>query len=101
MKKTGKPESLPVPPGTGLYALESGDFGRFGEFFLGVHLHFPEGHDGADADVEVAAGEDQEEGEAGDAALGLPRPEAAEVPDANPDAGGHVAAEGDLDDWQR
>src|SRR5512133_1466261 len=78
----------------------AGDFGGCGEFFLGVHLHLPEGVDRAYTDVEVAAGEDEEEREARDAGLGLAGPEAAEVPDADPDAAGHVAAEGDLDDRQ-
>src|SRR5205823_4530028 len=72
--------------------LASRDLGleRFllGELALDFLLHLPQNVQAADADVEVAAGEDHQERHAAAREL---------VPEADEDEAGHVTAEGDLD----
>src|SRR5258705_13945271 len=64
-----------------------GGLGGFGQIF-GLAVHFPEDVNRVEAYVEIAAGEDDQEGDAGQA----------EAPaEGDVDAAGHVDAEGDFE----
>jgi hypothetical protein len=74
--------------------------GGFGEHFRGFLVHLDQDVKRGEADVEVAAGEDHQEGDARPAGLVRTGEDAALVPEADPQARGHVAAEGDLEDGE-